>query len=154
MLADIAEVVLGSTVRNSIWRLNGQEAIELTVSKEAGANTLETTAAVEAVLAQLVDDPRLAEFEIQQIWAQGDNIEASLGAMRSSALWGGLFAVLVLFAFLRDFRLTLLAALAIPSALLGAMIALHFGGGSLNIISLMGFTIGIGMLVDNAVVVI
>ncbi|GJM22420.1 MAG: transporter [Planctomycetota bacterium] len=154
VLADVAEIVLASSVRDSVWRRNGRPAMSMEISKEAGANTLETTERVRDVLAGLIDDPRLEGFEIVELWGQADDITASLDTMRSSALWGGLFAVIVLLSFLRDLRMTLLAALAIPSALLGAMIALHFGGGTLNIISLAGFTIGIGMLVDNAVVVI
>ncbi len=154
VLGDIAEVMIGKALRDQVWRINGQNALGLSVSKESGANTIETANAVEDVLEELLADPRFAEVEVDIFWSQKDEILTAIEGLQSSALWGGLFAILVLWFFLRDLRTTLIAALAIPSSLLAALTAVYFSDMTLNLMSLAGFTLGIGMLVDNAVVVI
>lgn len=154
VLGDIAEVVVGKALRDQVWRINGQTALGLAVSKESGANTIATARAVEEVIDELLADPRFAGVEVDIFWSQKDEILRAIEGLQSSALWGGLFAILVLGFFLRDLRTTLIAALAIPSSLLAALTAVYFSGMTLNLMSLAGFTLGIGMLVDNAVVVI
>lgn len=154
VLGDIADVVVGKALRDQVWRINGQNALGLSVSKESGANTIDTARAVEGVIDELLTDPRFADVEVDIFWSQKDEILKAIQGLQSSALWGGLFAILVLGFFLRDLRTTLIAALAIPSSLLAALTAVYFSDMTLNLMSLAGFTLGIGMLVDNAVVVI
>jgi HAE1 family hydrophobic/amphiphilic exporter-1 len=154
VLADVAEIVRARAYRDWVWRINGRPAVGMDVSRESDENTIAVCERVEAVVAQLEADPRLEGVNINIFWSQKDTILQAINGLKSAALWGGLFAIIVLFAFLRDLRLTLIAALAIPSSLLAALMAVYFGGQTLNLISLAGFTLGIGMLVDNAVVVI
>jgi HAE1 family hydrophobic/amphiphilic exporter-1 len=154
VLGDVAEIVRGRAYRDWVWRINSRPAVGMSISRESDENTIEVCERIEAVVAQLEADPRLDGITINVFWSQKDSILQAINGLKSAALWGGLFAIIVLFAFLRDLRLTLIAALAIPSSLLAALMAVYFSGQTLNLISLAGFTLGIGMLVDNAVVVI
>ena len=154
VLEDIASVERGRGYRDWVWRINGRGAVGLSISREADDNTIAVCRRVEEVLAELEEDPRLGGVTFNVFFNQKETIMSAVGGLQSSALWGGLFAVIVLWFFLRDLRMTLLAALAIPSSLLAALMAVYFGGQTLNLVSLAGFTLGIGMLVDNAVVVI
>ncbi|MGQ0553866.1 MAG: efflux RND transporter permease subunit [Planctomycetota bacterium] len=154
VLGDIAEIVRARAYRDTVWRINGRPAVGLDISRESDENTIAVCDRVEAVIDELRADPRMSGISFNIFWNQKKAILEAIGGLKSSALWGGIFAVVVLWIFLRDIRLTLVAALAIPSSLLAALAAVHFGGGTLNLISLVGFTLGIGMLVDNAVVVI
>ncbi len=154
VLADIADVVLGRAYRDSVWRINGREAVGMQVSRESDENTIEVCTRAEEAVAALQEDPRLEGIKMNVFFSQKEAILNSIESVQSSALWGGLFAIIVLYFFLRDLRMTLIAALAIPSSLLTALMVTYFGGQTLNIISMVGFTLAIGMLVDNAVVVI
>ena len=154
VLSDIAEIVRARAYRDSVWRINGKSAVGLSVSRESDQNTIEVCARLEQVIARLEADPRMADISFNVFFNQKDIILKAIDGLKGSALWGGLFAVIVLFLFLRDVRMTLLASLAIPASLLTAIMAVYFGGQTLNLISLAGFTLGIGMLVDNAVVVV
>lgn len=154
VLSDIAEVVRARSYRDSVWRINGEAAAGLSVSRESDENTIDVCARVEDAIEELRADPRLEGVTFNIFFNQKETILDAIGGLQSSALWGGLFAVLVLGFFLRDLRLTLLAAIAIPASLLTGLACVYFGGQTLNLISLAGFTLGIGMLVDNAVVVV
>jgi HAE1 family hydrophobic/amphiphilic exporter-1 len=154
VLGDIAEVVRARAYRDFVWRINGRPAVGMAISRESDENTIAVCERLEQAIAGFGDDPRLQGTTFNVFWNQKDDILDAVHGLRDSGLWGGLFAVLVLFAFLRDIRLTLIASLAIPSSLLAAVMAVYFGDGTLNLISLTGFTLGIGMLVDNAIVVI
>ncbi len=154
VLGDIADVVRARAYRDWVWRINGRGAVGMDISRESDQNTIDVCSRVEEVIAELEQDPRLAGAKFNVFFNQKEHILGAVTGLQQSALWGGLFAVIVLFFFLRDLRMTMLAALAIPSSLLAALIATYFGGQTLNLISLAGFTLGIGMLVDNAVVVI
>jgi HAE1 family hydrophobic/amphiphilic exporter-1 len=154
VLSDIAEIVRARAYRDSVWRINGHASVGMDISRESDENTIAVCARLEEVIASLEDDPRLSGVSFNIFWNQKEAILQAVDGLKGSALWGGLFAVIVLMFFLRDIRMTFLAALAIPVSLLAAVMAVYFGGGTLNLISLAGFTLGIGMLVDNAVVVI
>jgi HAE1 family hydrophobic/amphiphilic exporter-1 len=154
VLGDIADVVRSRGYRDSVWRINSRGAVGMDISRESDENTIDVCARIEKTIAELEQDPRLGGVTFNVFFNQKEVILDAVGGLQQSALWGGLFAIIVLFFFLRDLRMTLLAALAIPSSLLTAIIATYFGGQTLNLVSLAGFTLGIGMLVDNAVVVI
>ncbi|RKY17026.1 MAG: hypothetical protein DRQ55_16740 [Planctomycetota bacterium] len=154
VLSDVAEIVLARAYRDSVWRINGQAAVGMSISRESDQNTIAVCSRLEQKLALLEDDPRLAGVKLNLFWNQKETILKSIDGLKGSAYFGGLFAVIILFFFLRDLRMTLLAAIAIPASLLSAVMAVYFSGHTLNLISLSGFTLGIGMLVDNSVVVI
>jgi len=152
-LVDIAEVKYEEPEKEYISRVNSQPAIALMLAKEGQANTLEVCRRVKQALAKLEKNPRLQSLEIIPIFNQGDIILSSLGIMFSSGRIGALFAVLVLFFFLRRFRMTLIITLSIPLSLLIALTVMYFVGESLNILTLLGLMISVGLLVDNSVVV-
>ncbi len=154
VLGDIAEIVRARAYRDFVWRINGRPAVGLAVSRESDENTIAVCDRVEKVVAGFADDPRLQTVSLRIFWNQKEDILWAIDGVKDAALWGGLFAILVLWVFLRDLRLTLITALALPASLLAALTAVYFGGGTLNIISLVGFTLSIGMLVDDGVVVI
>ncbi len=153
-LGNVANVELRPYEVKEINHINGEAGSALAVYKESGANTVETAEAVEAAFRDLEADPRLEGASFYTFFSQGELIRDSLDAVFDSALTGGLFAVIILLFFLRDLRLTTLIAACIPFATLLTITVLYFTGGSLNIISLMGLMLSVGMVVDNAIVVV
>ena len=152
-IKDIGEVVLGRTYRSNVFRVNGKEALAFWMSKESQKNTAEVCGGIEQEIEELKKDPRLAGFEFITFFNQKEIIESSLDTLKSSMTWGGILAFLVLLAFLRHARATLIVAMAIPTSILIALVVFYFTDHTINIISLSGFTLAVGMLVDNAIVV-
>ena len=154
-LGDIGHVIDAKSVRNDLFRINGLYSYYGEVQKDAQANVVATCERLVAELKALEKDPRLGgEFEFLIFWDQGEFIQSSLGQLKQTALTGGLLAVLILFLFLRRVRLTLCVALSIPVSVLLAVAWIYFRGGSFNVLTMTGITLAMGMLVDNAVVVI
>ena len=155
-LKDIARIVRGHKEREVITRVNGQEAVEIAIYKEGGTNTVTV---VDRVTAQL--DPvrkRLEatgrQLDLTIITDQARYIRQSVADVLQSALIGGLLAVLVLALFLRNFKATAIIAISIPISVIAAFLLMYMSGISLNIMSLGGLTLGIGLLVDNSIVVL
>ncbi len=153
-LGHVADVRLAPYEIREINHINGEAGSALAVYKESGANTVQTAEAVDAAFRELEADPRLQGATFYTFFSQGDLIRDALDAVFDSALQGGLFAVLILMIFLRSARLTALIAACIPFSTLLTVTVLYFTGGSLNIISLMGLMLSVGMVVDNAIVVV
>ncbi|HQR49021.1 MAG TPA: efflux RND transporter permease subunit, partial [Steroidobacteraceae bacterium] len=152
-LKDVATVTRGYKDREAITRVDGREAIELAVYKEGDANTVQLAKAVRDRLEKL--DKSLPEgTEVRTVYDQSTFIAAAIGEVKSAALIGGLLAILVLYAFLRDARATLISGIAIPVSVLGTFVLMYAFNLSLNIMSLGGIALAVGMLVDNAVVVL
>jgi len=155
VLADVGRVVVSQAVRDNMSRIDGQYAYFGQIGQESTANVVETARRVRSAFAELERDPQLAgRFRYLTLFSQGDFIEASLGQLRDTALWGGALAALVLFLFLRRVRVTICVALSIPVSALLALTWEHFSGGTFNVLTMTGITLAIGMLVDNSVVVI
>ena len=154
VLTDIAEVRYAPASTTSINRIEGREAAALAINKESTANTVEVCAATQAAFAELTADPRLKGFHFHSFFDQGQLIEKSLVALYRAALEGGVLAVIVLGLFLREWRITALIASTIPSSLLLTVIVMYFGGTSLNLLSMLGLMIAVGIAIDNAVVVV
>lgn len=152
-LGDIAAVRYA--VPDEYWRVrvNGKPALAVEVLKEGQANTIEVSRRVAEAFAEIQRNPKLAGSEVDIMFSQGDVILESISTLLESGRTGALFAILVLLFFLRRFRLTLIITLAIPISLLIALITMYFAGETLNILSLLGLIISVGMLVDNSVVV-
>jgi HAE1 family hydrophobic/amphiphilic exporter-1 len=154
-LADVARVVEVKSVRNRLFKIDGRYAYYGEVQKDSQANVVATSRRLSAAFEDLKADPRLAgEFEFLPLFDQGRFIESSLAQLEQTALWGGGLAVVVLLVFLRRVRLTLAVALSIPVSALLAIAWTYFSGGTFNVLTMTGVTLAIGMLVDNAVVVI
>ncbi|MEX1369286.1 MAG: efflux RND transporter permease subunit [Nannocystaceae bacterium] len=155
-LRDIASVEPGYKDREVITRVDGREAVEIEVYKEADANIVEMAHAVRDKLEDKVK-PRLQKQYDAIVEVASDRsrfIESSIDEVRSTAVIGGLLAVMVLFFFLRDLRSTIIVALSIPVSVLITFAPLSIAGVSLNIMSLGGLAMGVGMLVDNSIVVL
>ncbi len=154
-LRDIARVERVKTVRDRLTRINGRIAYYGFAQKESGANVVEVGDRVQEAIDGFQTDPVLAgKFGLEVFFNQADVIRNSLEQLENTALWGGGLAVIVLFVFLRRFRMTLCVALSIPVSVLLALTWEYFTGGSFNVLTMTGLTLALGMLVDNSVVVI
>jgi len=153
-LADLATVAYREPDLDYGRHLDRSRAIGLNVIKESGANTVRVSRAARRVLKEMERDPQLAGIQVLTFTDQGDDIENSLRGLLESGVIGAVLATGVLFFFLRRLSATLVVALAIPISLLSACALLFFFGRTLNILSMMGLMLAVGMLVDNAVVVL
>ncbi len=152
-LKDIAEVVYDYPESDRIDRYNGRPSMVLFVLKESQANTVEVCERIRSAVEAAQQTPGLAGFQVEDIFNQGDAIVYSLNQVTSSGLQGGVLAILVLLFFLRRVRLTLLIAASIPLSIFLALPFMYFAGQSINLISLLGLMICVGLVVDNSVVV-
>ena len=157
---DLGTVAWGWADRQVITRLRSAEAVELEIQKEADANVVSMAAAVRGRLFEDAEGERSLSGDLPDGWRLelvGDRstfIEASVREVRDTALFGGLLAVLVLYLFLRDFRMTTVVAIAIPVSVATVFAPMNLSGLTLNIMSLGGLALGIGMLVDSGIVVV
>jgi hydrophobic/amphiphilic exporter-1 (mainly G- bacteria), HAE1 family len=152
-LDQLAKVRFASQETDAISRYQGEPRVMLAVRREHGSHIVEVTQAVRRALAQL--QPLLPHgVHTEVIYDQGEFILKALHRLRDAALLGGLCAVLVVWFFLRHLSSTLIIAAAIPISVLTTFGFMHLAGLSLNVISLAGLTLGVGMLVDNAIVVV
>jgi HAE1 family hydrophobic/amphiphilic exporter-1 len=150
---DVARVEWGAREREEIIRVGGIEAVEIAIYKEGDANIVTTARGVRDSLPEMAD--LVPEgYQLTVLFDQSRFIEQALVEVRFTAVIGGALAVMVLFVFLRDPRSTVIIATAIPLSVLFAFMAMYRLEVSLNIMSLGGLTLGIGMLVDNAIVVL
>ncbi len=152
-LGDIASVRYDVPDDEFRVRVNGLPAYAIQVQKEGEANALEVAGEVERLVRELAASPRLAAIDADVIMSSGEIIRESMGVLLSSGRIGGLFAMIVLFFFLRRLRMSLIIAGSIPLSLVAAVVAMFFFGETFNVISLLGLMISVGLLVDNSVVV-
>jgi HAE1 family hydrophobic/amphiphilic exporter-1 len=153
-LRDIAWVGMGKPLESSIQRINGQTAAAMGVRKDANANTVDVAKSIRETLEALEADPRVQGAKFHVFFDQGELIQESMDELGKSALEGGLFAVFILFVFLREWRMTALIALSIPFSLLLTVGVMYFIGDTLNLLALMGLMLSVGMVVDNVIVVV
>ncbi len=153
-LKDIARVEYEVPERTWVQRVNGKPAIQFGIYKESLANTVDICRKIENRFTTLMKDPRLAGIKMDVLFNQGHFIEESIRNLQNAAIWGGLFAFLVLYFFLRRLRMTIILIIAIPLSILISLTILYFIGWSLNLITMMGLMISIGMVVDNSIVVL
>jgi HAE1 family hydrophobic/amphiphilic exporter-1 len=152
-LKDIANIRYAEPEKTYRVRAMGRPAIAVNVMKEGDANTREVALRVQAVLDRLETNPRLSGVMLMPLFDQGQVIDEALTTLRNSGLVGGVLAACVLFLFLRRVRMTLIVSLSIPLSMIVGLTVMYFAGESLNILSLLGLMISIGLLVDNSVVV-
>ena len=152
-LRDIADVRLVTPALAVGRHLNGRPGVGLDVFKATGANIVEVADRVMAVVEEAQKLPQLQGIDVIVLGNQSESIRNSLGDLRNAGLIGAALALIVLFLFLRDWRTTLIVSLAVPFSLLVTLAAMYFLGFSLNILTMMGMMLAIGLLVDNAVVV-
>ncbi len=150
---DIATVAYETPERNYGRHLDQKYAIGLDVFKESGANTVGVGNRVIEEIDAINKLPEMRGIKIYEMHNQATGIISSLAELLNAGLLGGLFSILILFFFLRQISTTLIVALAVPFSLIVTLGMLYFFDLSLNILSMMGLMLAIGMLVDNAVVV-
>ena len=153
-LGDVATIVYDFPERDFFFRMNGQNARQAEVYKESDANIVEVATAVKATLEDLSGRPGLESLSFRTWQDQSEGILEVLGLLAGAGAVGGALAVIMLFLFLRRITPTLIVAAAIPVSLIFTVIILFVAGDSLNIITLSGLMLAIGMLIDNAVVVV
>ncbi len=153
-LREIGRVVIGHRDEEVRVRVGGVSAVELHIYKEGDANSVAVARAVRERLTALAADRRLAGIEPRILFDQARYIEESVSNVKSTALLGALLASIVLFFFLRDLLSTLIIALSIPISVTVTFLCMRFANISINVMSLGGLALGIGMLVDNSVVVL
>ncbi len=151
-LRDVATIKDTFEDRESIAKYNGQEAVGLLVFKESESNTVRVAESVNEVLDQLRGE--YDELHVDVAMSQAGFIADSISNVVQALVLGGILAFLVLFLFLRDARYPVAIALAIPISVIGTFSLLDLAGVSLNIMSLGGLALGVGMLVDNSIVVL
>ena len=155
VLSDVAHVYRGTKDREIIARLNGKESVELAIYKEADANTVTVSAGVQQKLESLKKAnlmPKGVDYQI--VFNQAEFIKMAIDDVLDSAIVGGFLAIFVLFLFLRDLKSTLIIGFTIPVSILGTFGLMYQTGISLNLMSLGGVALAVGMLVDNSIVVL
>ena len=133
--------------------LNQAYAIGLNVFKESGANIVEVGRCVKETIAEISKDPRMEGISLYMMDDLSDGIVSSLNELLKAGLLGAALALIVLFLFLRQWSTTFIVVLAVPFSLLVTLAFMYFMNLSLNILSMLGLLLAVGMLVDNAVVV-
>jgi len=152
-LRDVASVERGTKRREVVTRYDGREAVELAIYKEGDANTVTVAKALKARLGN-VSGELPAGIAVSYGSDQSRFIEASIREVLGNALLGGLMAMIVLLLFLKDLRSTLIIGVSIPISVIATFFLMYRTGTTLNVMSLGGLALGVGMLVDNAIVVL
>ncbi len=153
-LGDIAEVRLKPARMDYGRRLDGRAAVGLDIFKERNANLVDVSSAALKEVEAIKDNPALSDVQILVMDNQGDNVTSSLLSLAEAGGIGLVLSIAVLFFFLRHWPSTLMVTLAIPICFVMTLGFMYFAGVTLNILSMMGLLLAVGMLVDNAVVVV
>ena len=152
-LGDVAEVKEGQKDRDAIMRVNGLQAIEVSLYKEGDGNTVEVATNIRAEIERLTKN--LGEgMVLTPIYDQSEFIESAISEVQLAALQGAGLAVLVLFLFLKQIRVTLIIAVTVPASVMMTFAMMRLFDISLNVMSLGGIALAVGMLMDNAIVVL
>ena len=150
-LSDVATVTMIDNSGESYARVNGNVAVALSIQKSSTASTSAVSKAANAAIEEL--EAKYPGLRITPLMDQGDYIKMTVNTVISNLAWGALLAILVLALFLKDLRPTGVVAFSIPISLMFAVVLMYFSGVTLNMISLSGLALGVGMLVDNSIVV-
>ncbi|MGN7388182.1 efflux RND transporter permease subunit [Sporosarcina sp. SAFN-015] len=153
-VADVADVAMLEAKATSETRANDQQAVLMSVLQESGANTATVSTAFKDALDHLLAQEEYKGVEADILFDQGDYVKLAVGNIGQSLLLGGLFAMIVLFLFLRGIKSPIIIGIAIPYSVIVTFVLMFFADFSLNIMTLGALALGIGMLVDNAIIVI
>nr|WP_304212861.1 efflux RND transporter permease subunit [Fredinandcohnia onubensis] len=154
VLGDLAEVTIVPESQKTITRANMQPAMLVSVLQESDANTAQVSKAFQTELEKKLFQDKYKNVQAEVLFDQGDYVKIAIGNITSTLLLGGLFAMIVLFFFLRSIKSPLIIGIAIPYSVIVTFVLMYFSDFSLNILTLGGLALGIGMLVDNSIVVI
>nr|MBF6633720.1 efflux RND transporter permease subunit [Planococcus sp. (in: firmicutes)] len=153
-IADVAEVNVSERESNSETRANEEPAVLLSALQESQANTAEVSDAFQERLDELLSEERFEGVQADVLFDQGDYVKLAIGNIGQTLILGGIFAMLVLFFFLRGIKSPIIIGVAIPYSVIVTFVLMFFADFALNILTLGALALGIGMLVDNAIVVI
>ena len=155
-LKDVGRVFRGHRERDLVTRINGREGVEVSVFKEGDANTVQVSTAVQERLDEFLAENAtlLQDSGMEVVFNQATFIQQAVDEVLNTAIIGGILAVIVLFLFLRDLKSTAIIGLSIPLSVVATFFLMFGTDVSLNIMSLGGLALGVGMLVDNSIVVL
>jgi HAE1 family hydrophobic/amphiphilic exporter-1 len=153
-LSDVANVSFKMPNREWMFRVDGQPAIGMSVTRESSGNIERISRTVRATMTELNKLPQLEGMRFEVFFDQGKEVRDAIWNLEEAGLWGGGFAALIIFAFLRTARMTGILTLSIPLSLLCTIVVLFFMGWTLNMATMMGLLLAVGMVVDNAIVIV
>ena len=152
-VSDLGTVTPGSPDRTLLVTGNGRDAVVMSISQQIGANILDLKAGMDAALASLAKTLP-AGIKMNRVYDLAQFVEESIVSVRDAILIGGLLAIIVLLVFLRDWRLTIIAAVTLPMAVIPTFVFMWLVGGTINLMSMGGLAVAIGLVIDDAVVVV
>ena len=151
-LRDLARIEEEVKERDSLARMNGQKSMGISIQKQTDANTVEVVRNVREEIKEINEENNGVELNI--VFDQGQYIEKSIEQVFTNAILGALIAILILLAFLRNFRSTLVIAISIPFSIISTFVLMFLANITINMISMGGLALGVGMMVDNSIVVL
>ena len=163
---DLGEVQDSAQIQTNIVRVNGRTLVYVPVYRQPGSNTIEIVDRIHGKLDEILnrlkeerkidgrDDPKMAQLELNVVMDQSVKVRESINALWIAGMLGAVFAGLVVFVFLHSWRSTLVIVLAIPISILTSLIGLYFTGNTINAMTLGGLALAVGILIDQAIVVI
>ena len=151
-MRDIADVTDSTEDRRSFMRINGVNGIRMQVTKQSGTNTIEIAEGVKHEVERI--NAEIQGMKLQILDDQSRFIERAIGSVQEHAMLGGLLVIAIIYIFLRDIKSTLIICTSIPVSVIGTFALLYFGGYTLNTLTFGGLALGIGMVVDAAIVVL
>ncbi|MEP6782684.1 MAG: efflux RND transporter permease subunit [Acidobacteriota bacterium] len=152
-VSDLGTVTLGSPDRTLLVTGNGRDAISISISQQIGANILSLKQGVDVALADLAKTLP-SGITISRVYDLAEFVSEAIASVRDAILIGGFLAIIVLIVFLRNMRLTLIAALTLPLAVIPTFVFMRVFGGTINQMSMGGLAVAIGLVIDDAVVVV
>ncbi len=151
-IRDIATVQEGYSDASTYARLNDSNAISISITAESDANTVDVVNGIKNVLEN--SESKYSNFKYNMTMEQASYIEDSISSVAENAITGGLLAIIILLLFLGSIKTSLIIGVSMPISVVTTFIGMYFSGMTLNVVSLGGLALGVGMLVDNAVVVL
>ncbi len=151
-LKDIADVNLKDKKQSSITKLNGKEVVQISIMKQSDANTVNVAKDIDKEIKKIKNE--YPDLDLATVFNQADYINLAIDNLISTAAIGGILAIVILLIFLRSFKTTLVIALSIPISIITTFVILFFTDITLNMMTIGGLALGIGMLVDNSIVVL
>ncbi len=153
MLSDIGTVKMGLSDKTSAVYINGTPGVYINIQKQSGTNSVQVADAIYERIEQ-IQSTLPADIELEIVSDDTEQIRATLSTLISSAIQGFFLAVAILFLFLRSFRGTLIISISIPFSILATLLAMNLAGITLNMMTMTGLILGVGMIVDASVVII
>lgn len=153
-VGDIADVVLAKKKSNTTTRTNHNPSLLVSILQQSDANTASVSDAFQEKLTNILSEEKYESINADIIFDQGEYVDQAIGNMFNTLIIGGILAMLILFVFLKSMKSPLIIGVAIPYSVIVTFVLIYFANFTLNIMTLGGLALGIGMLVDNAIVVI